>query len=796
MFHSLELLKHLPGHEDRQENCHKFRSTLLDALRPNVQKELSTMNTAALQEYAYVFRKLGSDDEFKQIYAKQRPAHLLLLWSEIKRGESFSEWIALYLGTVGRFVQEEEAYITELFGAEQLPYFCTTMLSQTLDPLDKLLPSQLTAYNDVNTIFECYLVLEEFGRRNILTLDACSVSERWQLLDGVFSGLWKFLPAYVDVEERVLRRGLYQALDRVSLITAVQDYQDQTGLIGIDDVEPIEVMSLYCDRLVQAVQSVLRDIFQFIDRVAQIFGGIALKTALRSVANLLQTTIKSLALKLGNIALALGVNDFSQGFISAGGGAFEPFASYLDENSFAQNLSERIFGSEISRQSVMAAALHAYKVSSQVLILTTTIEGRIRELSARLQQQVQWQQSIDWSSPSSIATVLSSRSEQSQSSFSQVVGHGMSSRVGVWFGQWKLQRDIDSCSELRSFLATCPAGAGAGSAGASANSGSASSLHYQGIFSTTQLLLQRLELKTKEMILVIGTRQPEKIAGQYASEECWQRNVGNVTTETVMEVQNQLLPLSVVTQIGEHLLSLVQDLEGFAGNLENLEEMSAGDMSDETAATMRRLATLILATSTDIAQISSASLSALVEQCVSLVSASLGWKTVKEKLMVGDTKSLRQLSDRGQVSKLLTVFDKEVSSLGMRSWNIENSEDSSTDVAQVGASGFGEGAGFVNEWLMLFSDALVGVLLAQVLQLPSTVSLYGTAQLLTDIDYFWNVIHATGIKPHPLFGHIKKLLLIHLQHPGEVLQVLKGIAEGKSATVLKDLLKLYSNILH
>lgn len=59
MFHSLELLKHLPGHEDRQENCHKFRSTLLDALRPNVQKELSTMNTAALQEYAYVFRKLG-----------------------------------------------------------------------------------------------------------------------------------------------------------------------------------------------------------------------------------------------------------------------------------------------------------------------------------------------------------------------------------------------------------------------------------------------------------------------------------------------------------------------------------------------------------------------------------------------------------------------------------------------------------------------------------------------------------------------------------------------------------------
>ncbi len=59
MFHSLEILKNLPGHEDRQENCQKFRTTLLDALRPNVQKELVTMNITALQEYSYVFRKLG-----------------------------------------------------------------------------------------------------------------------------------------------------------------------------------------------------------------------------------------------------------------------------------------------------------------------------------------------------------------------------------------------------------------------------------------------------------------------------------------------------------------------------------------------------------------------------------------------------------------------------------------------------------------------------------------------------------------------------------------------------------------
>lgn len=180
------------------------------------------------------------------------------------------------------------------------------------------------------------------------------------------------------------------------------------------------------------------------------------------------------------------------------------------------------------------------------------------------------------------------------------------------------------------------------------------------------------------------------------------------------------------------------------------------------------------------------------------------------------------MSDRGQVNKLLIVFDKEVAALGIRHW--ANADDNNHNVnSNTGngnntAGGYGEGGGFVNDWLMMFSDALIGLLLAQTLQLPSPISLYGIAQLLTDIDYFWNVIHATGVRPHPLFGHVKKLLLFHLQYPHEVEKLLKGIAEGnlanfsllrkvydfinlillyigKSATVLKDLIKLYGSIL-
>eukprot|EP01033_Poteriospumella_lacustris_P000178 gene178-119_t len=795
MFHSLEVLKNLPGHEDRQENCHKFRSTLLDALRPNVQRELLNMNISALQEYAYVFNKLGSYDEYKQLYTSQRPAHLLKLWSEIKRGESFSEWIALYLGTVGRFIVEEEDHVTELFGADQLPTFCQSMLQQALAPLDKLLTTQLSAaHADVNTIFECYLVLEEFGRRNILTLEHSNMIQRWQLIDLVFMGLWKFLPTYIEVEERVLRRTLYQTMDNVSLGAIVHEYQEQTGLVGVDDVDPMEVMSLYCDRLVTNVEAVLADLLSYLDRVGKFFGGVALKSALRTTANMLQTLIKLLALKIGNVALALGFSEYAQSITSGGGGIFEPYATYLDENNFAQTLSERIFASETSRQGVMAAALHAYKVATQAASIANTVEARVRQLSGQLAQLSQWQHGIDWNSPSSVQVLTQSGSNTTEQTH----------RLGVWFGQWKLQRDVDVGGELRSFLASCPSPS-------SMTAGSSGALHYQGIFSVTQMLLQRLDMKTKEMILVIGTRQPEKLVVHYVSEDCWQRSSSTTTTttsESVLELQSQLLPLSVVTQVGEHLLSLVQELEGFAGNLESLTEYGGEggsheeNAADQTAHIMQRLANVILTTSPEAAASASSGLSSntmqqVVDQCVSLVSASTGWKDLKEKLVLADTKSLRQLSDRGQAAKLLTVFDKEAAAFGLRQWSSSDDEGSSgKETAQsTGTGGYGEGAGFVNEWLMLFSDAFSGLLLAQMLKFPRPLSLFGLAQLATDIDYFHNVIHATGIKPHPLFGHVKNILLWRLEHPKEAEKLLKGISQGKSATVLKDLLKLYGSLL-
>lgn len=59
MFKSLDVLKNLPGHEERLETCDTFRLTLLNALRPNIRKEITEMSITSLQEYIYVFKKLN-----------------------------------------------------------------------------------------------------------------------------------------------------------------------------------------------------------------------------------------------------------------------------------------------------------------------------------------------------------------------------------------------------------------------------------------------------------------------------------------------------------------------------------------------------------------------------------------------------------------------------------------------------------------------------------------------------------------------------------------------------------------
>lgn len=59
MYKSLAILKNLPGNMEREETCETFKNSLLTALRPIVRRDVAGLDTTPLQEYLYVFKKLG-----------------------------------------------------------------------------------------------------------------------------------------------------------------------------------------------------------------------------------------------------------------------------------------------------------------------------------------------------------------------------------------------------------------------------------------------------------------------------------------------------------------------------------------------------------------------------------------------------------------------------------------------------------------------------------------------------------------------------------------------------------------
>lgn len=67
MIRSLGILKNLPGNEERETTCDTFKTSLLSQLRPKMKRDVSGGSSEAhavdliapLQEYLYVFQKLG-----------------------------------------------------------------------------------------------------------------------------------------------------------------------------------------------------------------------------------------------------------------------------------------------------------------------------------------------------------------------------------------------------------------------------------------------------------------------------------------------------------------------------------------------------------------------------------------------------------------------------------------------------------------------------------------------------------------------------------------------------------------
>jgi len=180
--------------------------------------------------------------------------------------------------------------------------------------------------------------------------------------------------------------------------------------------------------------------------------------------------------------------------------------------------------------------------------------------------------------------------------------------------------------------------------------------------------------------------------------------------DDVGENKYSILPQQYITQIGEHMLALVQALEPFASDKSSLElanEVMGGGVKESVS--LRYWMELMNGVSLDVD---------------------------------GDALPKRLLHGRDLGNAATALLPPQYAP-----------EDDDDDEAESPATLF------CNEWLDVISTAITGKLLERIVRIPR-LSKKGCRHLSADLNYLANVLTALGVvgHPHPILGYVEKLV--------------------------------------
>lgn len=202
------------------------------------------------------------------------------------------------------------------------------------------------------------------------------------------------------------------------------------------------------------------------------------------------------------------------------------------------------------------------------------------------------------------------------------------------------------------------------------------------------------------------------------------------------ENYDNLLPQTVVTQVGEHLLSLVNEIETFSSSDAIYDLIPLYGTAAELSSIMKCWRDLLPNSDTkEVYLLLHPFFNFLESICVySCIFFFQSSKCPTDSLCF--RKSCRNILLSWQKNAAVVDFKKS-----------EFLEETQEDDRSLQ---------FVNEWLTAVSDYVVGLFLVQVMKMES-LSTKGCFQLGADISYLINVADALGILPHPLLLHFNSI---------------------------------------
>ncbi len=813
MFQSLELLKLMPGHDERELTYSVLRDSLLTAVRPRVAAAVAadSVDVPGLLEYFYVYHKLGKQLELQGEYVAARSAQRGVADSWASYDAASGDLGGFYLSFLlhlASFLTEERKNLAVLFSDQQKQFgndkkqaldnnksalllFCDVLSGALTFTVKEGLTKRLEGNASPSNVTTICAANAAFVVVTVAQLEADSPSEGLSavvphVMQAVFEPLVNQIEAMHTPEGPILRTAFTDAVSKVSFTSPGDDgsssssFEDATGLgLEAGDVgetedlgqgDPFQKCMAFSDSFLLAADACVEPVCESIQRCALLLGGLHIKVHMKVVGTALSAFVKKMSMRSEELRQACGLSlssstgSYSGAAARTPGGrsvprspAIQPTATELTE-SWARKLEAQQLVASNWRE-LLPSILRSLQTAGRLLRNLDKIDACVSEVCSAV--------GLNLASLSNADELPQKTLEVCRSSMQAAKEQGCG----------------ESDEERLSFLTRSNGGGELGSVYASyltlqntaygdlrhtlRNTGDRS--FSLSAFSAVSAATWRLKLACGCLFFDAATALPTRLLSDYAGEVVWSAGqVGGPENNAWVEltIDDNLLPQPALTQCGEHLLSMVQDLELFS--------------SSDALVDLRAL---------------HGTAEAILPNCSVWEGQLKGVMTaVSEREGGGDVleRGLQQLCKRTSCASCVSVCEKVLFGSYLTDLEGYDMEEDATSGAMTNkqsivadynvADDDTAALNFVNDWLGALGDALVGLILAQVVQIKRLSSV-GRAQLAVDLDYFTNVISAVGLRVHPLLLHVRALLSSP-EDPASLLSSLREVPTIKPAAVV------------
>ena len=709
-------LRGMPHREERQESIKQIREQVQALLQPQLRHALQNMHTrlAPLQQCVGLYSKLDKMDSLRDDYVKQRPGAVHKAWfsyappkntygnsnnsannndhnitdenatnaiSSLDQvsgaqlaGEAFMAWLPSWYDTVLNLLTEERRQASTVFGPAEAPEIVVKVLREAFRPILPSFQSRLervfssatsaAATNTTKGSFETICSIYESTLRFLsLTYDLVAGA----FLDLVESGATKKGDTGLD---------LYQSMQDVFLQLAspfalyAQRFADLegkhsrvvAGMVSKDIQQTVGSVSSTSMNLqtLQETTGRLKDLASFIfpivdgslDRFELLNGGYRAKEALRSVDKIVSNHLEELIIAIRSLSAAMTG----------------------DANKFVMEFDE---------QHVLCA-MEVLKIVGNFRRDLRNFEGgtrtRMKSLSERMEDY--------HAQEASFKSIVESNSSFSLPDSLSIVEID-SYLTKVFCGDNDANTDAN---ELNPSLATLQ------------NICSSASSQRDNIYSNTEEAIKRFATSCHSFVFDVCSAVPSKHLNELTQMQAWREN----SSATGDLDSYGTLPQQYITQVGEHMLSLVQAFEPFASDPATL------SLVNEAMDGVRDVA---------------------LQPWSEFIGAA-GF--------VGSDSTISTMMNGIDIADLVLSN----SALGEEDAALE---EGATEDEIASAS-------FCNAWLDVIGLAVTGRLLEKIMRIPQLTP-KGCEHLTADLNYLVNVFSALGVAghPHPLVTHMGAL---------------------------------------